>query len=339
MTESWRVVRSQSEILKSEIQNPAIRNPSIALRTAILLAVLVGLCTVGVCQEARYPRLRDSFDPVLQQGLEASIRRLKLGHAVESKRLGVSLVDITDPRRPRVAAVNGDEMIYAASLPKIAILLGAFVLIEQGEMTFDEVTQQDLTDMIRVSSNYAATKMLNRVGKPRLAKILRSDRYRLYDPEVNGGLWVGKDYAKKAAWKRDPLHNLSHGATALQTARFYYYLDTNRLVSEELSRKMKKILSGPGIRHKFVKGLDARPGARLYRKSGSWKRWHADSALVERNGRKYIAVALAEHPEGGQWMERLIVELDDLIAASHGFPASGDESLSQASGDPRRSSS
>jgi len=305
-----------------------------------VVVVMVVLSGVGICGGgAGYPRLRDSFDPVLQRGLERSIRKLKLSDAVARRQLGVSLVDITDPLRPRVASVNGDEMIYAASLPKIAILLGAFVLIEQGEMKFDKVTQRDLTDMIRVSSNYAATKMLNRVGKPRLAQILRSERYRLYDPEANGGLWVGKDYAKKAAWKRDPLHNLSHGATALQTARFYYYLDTNRLVSEELSRKMKKILSNPGIKHKFVKGLASRPGARIYRKSGSWRRWHADSALVERNGRKYIAVALAEHPEGGLWMERLILELDDLIAASNAPSASIGGSLSQASGGPPPSSS
>jgi len=294
---------------------------------------------MGVCSDARYPRLRDSFDATLQKGLEKSLRKLKLTGAVKRRQLGVSLVDVTDPKRPRVAAVNGDEMIYAASLPKIAILLGAFVLIENGEMKFDKVTQRDLTDMIRVSSNYAATKMLNRVGKLRLAKILRSDRYRLYDPEVNGGLWVGKDYAKKAAWKRDPLHNLSHGATALQTARFYYYLDTNRLVSPELSQKMKKILSKPGIQHKFVKGLKSRPDARIYRKSGSWRRWHADSALVERNGRKYIAVALAEHPDGGKWMQRLILELDDLIAASGGPSASIDESASRASDGLRQSSS
>lgn len=300
--------------------------------------LLAGLGT-GWCAEERYPLLRDSFDPVLQKGLEKSLRKLKLTDAVRRKRLGVSLVDVTNPVRPRVAAVNGDEMIYAASLPKIAILLGAFVLIENGEMKFDEVTQQDLTDMIRVSSNYAATKMLNRVGKPRLAKILRSERFRLYDPEVNGGLWVGKDYAKKAAWKRDPLHNLSHGATALQTARFYYYLDTNRLVSPGLSEQMKNILSDPGIRHKFVKGLEARPGSRIYRKSGSWKQWHADSALVERNGRKYIAVALAKHPDGGKWMRQLILELDDLIAASGAPSASSDESASRVSDGPPPSSS
>jgi beta-lactamase class A len=53
-----------------------------------------------------------------------------------------------------------------------------------------------------------------------------SPRYRLYDPRHYGGLWVGKDYAKSGLWRRDPLHNLSHGATAMQVARFYYLLKT-----------------------------------------------------------------------------------------------------------------
>ena len=267
----------------------------------------------GAIADPLYPPLRQRFDSALQRGLERSLGKLGLTNAVNRKQLSVALVDITDLTHPRVAAVNGDEMIYAASLPKIAILLGAFVYIERGKMTLDDNTRKTLTSMIRMSSNRAATAMLRRIGMPNLAEILQSDRYRLYDPAVNGGLWVGKDYGQTPAWKRDPLHNLSHGATAMQTARFYYLLETKELVSAELCREMKQILSRPALRHKFVKGLEARPGSRIYRKSGSWKRWHADSAIVERDGHKYVAVALAQHPHGGKWLSQLIVPLDDLI--------------------------
>jgi beta-lactamase class A len=274
----------------------------------------------GTIAQPHYPSLRDSFDPVLQGGLEQSLARLGFMPAVQRKQLSVALVDITVLDRPRVAAVNGDEMIYAASLPKIAILLGAFVLIERGEMVLDTSTRDTLTRMIRVSSNTAATTMLHRIGKPRLAAILRSDRFRLYDPRVNGGLWVGKDYGKVAAWKRDPLHHLSHGATALQAARFYYLLETKQLMAPKLCQEMKRMLSRPGLHHKFVAGLAARPGSRIYRKSGSWRRWHADSAIVERDGYKYIAVALVHHQNGGKWLSKLIVSLDDLIVQGPGSP-------------------
>ncbi len=262
------------------------------------------------------PLLRDSHDPVLQQQLENIIKDQGLSRAVRQRQLSFALVDITDEQHPRMAAVNGDEMIYAASLPKIAILLGAFVEIERGKLQLDTSTRESLTKMVRVSSNLEATRMLNRVGKNRVNEILQSDRFRLYDPLVNGGLWVGKEYGKAPAFKRDPLHNLSHGATALQTARFYYLLETGQLANPEHTRDMKEILSNPGIEHKFVKGLLSRPQARVYRKSGSWRQWHADSAIIESGGHKFIAVALAHDKKGGQWMSRLITPIHDLIAPS-----------------------
>lgn len=290
-----------------------LKKPSRFLFTFCIL----GLLASRICVADHYPSLRDSIDPVLQDHLEKVIESIGLGQAVKNKLLNLDLVDITDLEHPRVASINGDNMVYAASLPKIAILLGAFVEIEQGKMQLDQTTRKTLTDMIRYSSNQAATKMYHRVGEARLAEILQSDRYKLYNPDENGGLWVGKEYGRAKAWKRDPLHNISHGATAMQTARFYYMLETGRLVSEPLASKMKEILSKPAIHHKFVKGLEeARPGAKIYRKSGSWRTWHADSAIVESGGHKFIVVALAEHPNAGQWLQKLIVPLHDLIVPS-----------------------
>lgn len=259
------------------------------------------------------PSLWKSFDSSLQRKLNTTLTKLGLNKAVKDKKLSVALVDITRLNKPRVAAVNGDEMLYAASLPKIAILLGAFVEIEQGEMKLDTDTRESLTRMIRVSSNADATRMLNRVGKQRLLGMLQSRKFDLYDPKVNGGLWVGKEYGKSAAYKRDPLHNLSHGATAMQTARFYYMLETGKLVGPRLTREMKSMLGNPGIHHKFVKGLADYPDAKIYRKSGSWRQWHADSAIVEAQGHKYIIVALAESPNGGAWLSRLIQPIHQFM--------------------------
>lgn len=261
-----------------------------------------------------FPALKHSKDPVLQRKLEKVIKSIGLDQAAKDKLLSLDLVDITDIRHPRVASINGKNMVYAASLPKIAILLGAFVEIERGKMKLDHETNETLTNMIRYSSNEAATEMYHRVGEERLANILQSKKYKLYDRRENGGLWVGKEYGKAKAWKRDPLHNISHGATAMQTARFYYMLETNRLVSKSLTKKMKEILSKPAVNHKFVKGLsEERPNAKVFRKSGSWRSWHADSAIIENAGHKFIVVALAEHPDGGQWLKDLIVPLHDLI--------------------------
>jgi beta-lactamase class A len=181
-------------------------------------------------------------------------------------------------------------------------------------MKLDARTEQALVDMIRVSSNTAATAMMNEVGKDYIARVLLSPRYRLYDPKHNGGLWVGKDYGKAGLWKRDPLHNLSHGATAMQVARYFYMLQRGRLVTPEYSAKMKEILSNPGIYHKFVGALaQVNPAADLFRKSGSWRTYHSDSVIVERGRRAYIAVALSDSPEGKYWLKKIIVAFDGII--------------------------
>jgi beta-lactamase class A len=284
----------------------------------IWLSIVLTLIIAGPVYAYRLSAdLSQTCDPVLQKGLEKCLISLNLKKAANHKSLSIVLVDITDPSSPRMAYVNPNEMMYAASLPKIAILLGAFERVSNGEMTLDTQTREKLVHMIRNSSNRAATEMLNRVGKAYLADLLQSSRYRLYDPEKNGGLWVGKEYSKAGVWKRDPLHNLSHGATALQVARFYYMLQTGRLVSPELSRQMKSILANPAIEHKFVKGLKSvHPDSRIYRKSGTWKQYHSDSAIIEHDGRRYIAVALAKNHRGGKWLSDLIVAMDDLIFKS-----------------------
>ncbi len=280
---------------------------------SFLFYLLIVLSTPLFAQSP-YPVLDNCVDPQLQAQLQASLHKLALNKPATDKKLALTLADITDPQNPKVAAINGSEMMYAASLPKIAILLGAFERIESGTMKLDRENRDLMTRMIRNSSNQAATTMLRKVGKEHLAELLQTPRYKLYDPDRNGGLWVGKEYGKSPAWRRDPLHNLSHGATAMQVARFYYLLQTNRLVSPQLTVDMKEMLSKPAINHKFVKGLKkAHPDSAIYRKSGSWRQYHADSAIVERDGRRYIAVGLVENQSGGQWLTRLIVEMDKLI--------------------------
>lgn len=259
--------------------------------------------------------LSESGDHVLQQKLEKLLREQNLWAAAERGDLSMALVIVTDPARPRLAQVNGHDMVYAASLPKIAILLGAAVEIEEGRLELDPELNQDLNDMIRYSCNDCATRVLGRVGRQRLLDTLQSPQYDFYDQEDAGGLWVGKDYGPAQAYQRDPLAGLSHGATAFQAARFYYKLYTRSLVSPAQSEMMLETLARPGISHKFVKGLEAYDGLGLYRKSGTWKSYHADSALVTSNGHAYIMVALVHDAQGEEWLERLAAPLHELAVS------------------------
>lgn len=282
-------------------------------RTLIAVISLL-LASVAVhAQSAQLPDLRLAQDAVLQAGLERTVIDLGLDGEVAAGKLELALVDVTRGVPPRLAMLNGDRMVYAASLPKIAILLGVLAESELGRLSLDAARLATIHHMIRFSGNDSASRALDWIGGIRLAEILQSERFALYDAKGSGGLWVGKGYGKESAFDRDPLHQLSHGATAFQVARLYYLLANDVLLAPPFNALMKEALSRPGIHHKFVKLLDSRPGVQIFRKSGTWRDFHADSALVEFGDRRYIMVGLAQHAQGGQWLERLAPRLHDLI--------------------------
>ena len=287
------------------------------LSAFVASAILAALLASGTASAdpAAARDLSAAIDPGLQRGLEQVVRDLGLANETGTKRLALALVDVTDPNSPRLAMLNGNEMMYAASLPKVAILFGAFAEVESGRLELDESRIAAMTNMIRYSSNEDASRVLAWVGPERLLEILQSDRYRFYDAAGAGGLWVGKAYSKDGAYRRDPIRHLSHSATAFQVARLYYLLATDALFTPQLNGLMKEILSKPGIRHKFVKGLEIRPGVRVFRKSGTWQNFHSDSALVEYGNYRYIIVGLTEHPHGGDWLMRLAAPLHDLVVS------------------------
>jgi len=284
-------------------------------KIAILLLACFCILPVIAAAETNHPLLRSAADPELQAQLEQMVRKEGLWKNVERGELAVLLAIVTDPDHPRLAELNGHKMMYAASLPKIAILLGAAVAIEEGKLTLDDQLHEELVNMIRYSCNACATRVLELVGRENLITLLQSPEYDFYDANGEGGLWVGKDYAAGTAYHRDPLNNLSHGATAFQVARFYYRLNSGTLVSPEYTELMMEALSNPGIHHKFVEGLQDTPGIRFFRKSGTWKDYHADSALIRHNDQTYIIVGLAHNRNGGKWLTQLAGPLNDMVVA------------------------
>jgi beta-lactamase class A len=281
---------------------------------AVVLLILV-FSTSAMAGGTGIPLLIGASDAKLQSQLETLVRQQGLWEAVERGELALLLAIVTDPARPRLAELNGHKMMYAASLPKIAILLGAAVAIEKGKLTLDDKLHTDLVNMIRYSCNACATRVLELVGREELIGLLQSPDYDFYDANGEGGLWVGKDYAAGSAYHRDPLNHLSHGATAFQVARFYYKLNSGTLVSPELNKLMLETLSKPGIQHKFVKGLQGVPGVRIRRKSGTWKNFHADSALIKYQDQTYIIVGLTNNKNGGKWLAQLAAPVNDLVSS------------------------
>jgi len=262
-----------------------------------------------------YPELRDSHDPDLQRALDEHFKSDTLFmDGVHKKELSIILVDVTDLHRPKVAGYNPNLMLYAASLPKIAIALGIMVEVDRGRFDLDAKTHAQLVRMIRHSSNQDATTLLHRVGFERLADILQDERYgKLYDPSHGGGLWVGKAYGKSSAWRRDPLKGISHGASAMQVARFYYGIMTGTIIDIKYLPVFEEIFGNPAINHKFVKGLKGKKDTEIYRKSGSWRDYHADSAVIVHENVVYIIAYIDKHPEAGQGAVTGIQIIDEMM--------------------------
>jgi len=257
------------------------------------------------------------FNKDLQKELELQLNKNpKWKNLIQQNKLAVGVIDLSDQNHIEYARINGNNMMYAASLPKIAVLLAAMDALEKGELKETPEVTNDMKIMISKSNNQAATRMIDRLGFDKIESVLTDEKYQLYDEDHGGGLWVGKRYASSGATNREPLKHLSHAATVNQVCRFYYLLANGKLVSTNRSKQMLAIMEDPALHHKFVNTLDQiAPEARLFRKSGSWRNFHSDSILVwgKDPKRRYILVALVEDVSGEKIIRNLVKPIEKAL--------------------------
>lgn len=236
--------------------------------------------------------------------------------------MSVGLVDLNSPKMPRFAQVNGDTMMYAASIPKLLILLAACQGFENCTLKETPLIDADLTEMIRLSSNAAANRMIDLIGLPKIESLVFHPRYCFYDVKRGGGLWLGGRYASYGERNTDPLKDILHAATARQVCNFYYLLAYGKLINQKRSRQMLEILSQPKLHDKFVSALEKTvPPDRLYRKSGTYSIWHSDSVLVwAGHGRRYILAALLESDQGEQILRDLVPAVEQILRPPNCIP-------------------
>jgi beta-lactamase class A len=267
--------------------------------------------------DSKIKPLRNLVDRSLQADFENELNKHQdWAKLISQKKMAVGIVDLSDPDNVRFARVNGNYMMYAASLPKIAILLAAMDAIEKGELKETPEVKEDMRAMISKSNNQAATRMIDRVGYEKIEAVMTDPKYDFYDEHKGGGLWVGKRYGGGGNTNREPLKHLSHAATVSQVCRYYYLLANGKLVNEKRSKQMLDIMENPELHHKFVNTLDKiAPDARLFRKSGSWKNFHSDSILVwgKDPGRRYILVALIDDANGEQIIRDLVQPIEKVL--------------------------
>ena len=295
---------------------------AVQTKTAAVLTFLstVLLCAAGCAKLA--PGMKQGFerytldfetpvDAALQKEVEGIDARLRGKYDMTAEQTAVGVLDL---RRLRLAMIHPDRIEYAASVPKIGILLAWFELHPEAARNLDAQTRHELGLMIKESNNEMATKFSRQLGLKRIQEVLNT--YQFYDTNHGGGLWMGKHYGKGDERFGDPIANQSHAATVRQLLRFYLLLEQGKLVSVEASKTMREIFASPDIPHredKFVKGL-AGCGVHVLRKAGWWENWFHDTAVVEGPGRHYILVAMTHHPKGDDYLMELARVVDEWMA-------------------------
>ena len=288
------------------------------VQAASLLAGLV-LCAAGCGSLA--PGMKPGFEnytldyntPLnapLQAELVAIDARLRAKYGMTTEQTAAGVLDL---RGRRLAMIHPDRIDYAASVPKIAILLAYFQLRSEAATNLDAQTRRELGLMIKVSNNEVAAKYSRELGLQQIQQVLGS--YGFYDAKHGGGLWMGKHYGQSSERHGDPVANHSHAATVRQLLRYYLLLEQGRLVSPDASKTMLEIFASPDIPHlndKFVQGLAGR-NVQVLRKSGWWEDWFHDTAIVTGVGRHYIVVTMTHHPKGGLYLEDFARAMDLLM--------------------------
>lgn len=293
------------------------RAASVCLRAALLACaagLLAGCSSLlqepGIGFEEYTLEYDTPVNAPLQRVVEGVDAALRARYGMSGEQAAVGVLDL---RTLRLAMIHPDRIEYAASVPKIGILLAYFQLRPEAATNLDPETRRELGRMVKASNNEAAARFSRELGLKEIQQVL--DSYGLYDAARGGGLWVGKHYGKGDERYGDPIGNNSHAATVRQVLRYFLWLEQRKLVSPEASRTMREIFGSPEIPHdpiKFLKGLAGRD-VEIIRKWGTWQNWRHDAAVVTGPGRHYILVALTHHPKGDDYLTDLAREVDDLM--------------------------
>src|SRR5262245_9138563 len=269
---------------------PVIRRLLSSLFAVFCLAGCAAIPSRTEPSFASYARTYDTpVDTVLQARLEEIDAKLRAKYGMTTEQTAVGVLDL---RRLSLAMLHPDRMEYAASIPKIGILLAHFQLHPNAATNLDTQTRHELGLMVKASNNEMAAKFSREMGLRQIQAVLNS--YGFYDTNHGGGIWMGKHYGRGDERIGDPIANQSHAATVRQLLRFYLMLEQGKLVSPEASKAMREIFASPDIPHdriKFVKGLEGR-SLQILRKWGSWEDWLHDTAVIEGPVRHYILVAM-----------------------------------------------
>lgn len=233
------------------------------------------------------------------------------------KNLSITLIDITDPKRPAQASFRGREPVYPASVVKLFYLAAAQAWLEEGKLKDTPELRRGLKDMIVDSSNDATQYIVDVLTGTSSGVELNEAEMREWSDKRNvvnryyaalgyAGINVNQKTYCEDSYGRERVFRGAKGEnrnrlTTDATARLLMEIVTLRAVTPERSRQMLELLKRDPFApltvsndddqsHGFT-GIALPQGSRLWSKAGWTSTTRHDAAYIELpSGKRLVLV-------------------------------------------------
>ena len=292
------------------------------LAAGLLLAALASAARAQGGAKPPAQGLDFEQSPGLQKVVEDAAREAlaRFGEkGLKEDKLAVTLIDLSDPRRPARGSFRGAERIYPASVVKLFYLAAAHRWLEDGRLRETEELRRGLRDMIVDSSNDATHYIVDALSGVSNGAELPEGEMRKWAERRNavnryfaslgyavgpGGInvnqkpWCEGPYGRERAFLGKNFENRNK-LTTDATARLLAEIVTGRAVSPARSAAMlelmKRDFSGtsddPDDQAHGFTGIALGPDARYWSKAGWTSTSRHDAAYLELpGGRRLVLV-------------------------------------------------
>jgi beta-lactamase class A len=255
---------------------------------------------------------------IVDEAARAALDKFKEKGFAE-KNLAVTLVDLTDPKRPSQANFRGAEPIYPASVVKLFYLAAAHRWLEDGKLKESDELSRAMRDMIVDSSNDATHYIVDALTGVSNGALLGPEEMREWAERRNAvnryfaslGYEVGpgRNNINQKPWCEGPYgrereflgknYENRNKLTTDAVARLTAEIVTGRAVTPARSARMMELMKrdfagkseDPDDQAHGFTGIALEPGMRYWSKAGWTSTTRHDAAYVELpTGQKFVLV-------------------------------------------------
>jgi hypothetical protein len=284
---------------------------------------------------AQEPRQVAALDDLVREAALQAVAELGAG-VVTNDSTWATVIDCRDPRDPRLGHYRGNLPVYPASVIKLCFMVAAYDHNRTRGLPLDEALRRDLDRMIRVSSNEATSRIVDRISNTGFGPSLedpaareafvhkRLETYRLMQQLGLDGLFAfNKTYARSVRLygrERDALGTFigpnferSNRMTTDDTARLLYLIRRRALIDHQACEEMLDLMKRDAQYRSFFSSAIPE-GATLYSKGGSTSNNRHDAGIFELpDGGAIIVVAFTNMPNDQGGHTRVIQRIAQLV--------------------------